>query len=76
MGTDDKPAWVTNRTKRGRPRHLQERTRSNRVVTFVTDREMESLEQIADKEDRSLSAVVYRILTQHLKNIGPSWNAE
>ena len=76
MGTDENPTRVTKRAKVGRPRHLQEHARSNRVVTFVTDRELESLEQIADKEDRSLSAVVYRILTQHLNNTGTSENEE
>ena len=76
MGTDENPTRVKRRTKVGRPRHMQEHARSNRVVTFVTDRELQSLEQIADKEDRSLSAVIYRILTQHLNNTGTSENAE
>jgi len=76
MGTDENPTRVTKRAKVGRPCHLREQARSNRVVTFVTDRELESLEQIADKEDRSLSAVIYRILTQHLNNTGTSENEE
>jgi hypothetical protein len=40
------------------------------VVTFVTERELESLERIAQDEDRSLSAVVHRIIAQHLNDIG------
>ena len=74
--TERKQPRVTKRAKRGRPSEAQEKARSKRVVTFVTERELECLEQIADKEDRSLSAVVHRILAQHLKNIGPSENAE
>jgi hypothetical protein len=38
-----------------------------RVVTFVTEREQEGLEDIAIEEDRSLSSVVHRIIVQHLK---------
>ena len=48
--------------------------RARRVVTFVTERELESLEQIAHEEDRSLSAVVHRIVAQHLNNIALSEN--
>jgi len=69
MGTERKQGRVTKRPKRGRRSELPERVRSNRVVTFVTDRELESLEQIAYEEERSRSAVVHRILAQHLKNI-------
>ncbi len=53
-----------------------EEMRSNRVVTFVTGRELEGLEQIAWEEDRSLSAVVHRIIAQHLKNSRPTENEE
>ncbi len=60
------------RRKRGRPGQAPEKARSNRVVTFVTGGELEDLEQIAQEEDRSLSAVVHRIIAQHLKNIRPS----
>jgi hypothetical protein len=38
------------------------------VVTFVTEWELEGLEQIAHDEERSLSAVVHRIIAHHLKS--------
>jgi len=59
---------AAEKPRRGRPRRVPEEARSNRVVTFVTGRELESLEQIAQEEDRSLSAVVHRIIAQHLKS--------
>ena len=55
------------RSRRGRPRRLQEEARSQRVVTFVTEAELEDLEQISQREDRSLSAVVHRIIAGHLR---------
>ena len=63
-------------TKRGRPSTVPEKARSKRVVTFVTTSELAELEQIAEEEDRSLSAVVHRIIVQHLEHIGPSENSE
>lgn len=39
------------RSRRGRPRRLQEEARSQRVVTFVTEAELEDLEQIAQREE-------------------------
>ena len=65
MGTE----WEQKQTRRGRPRRTLAEARSNRVVTFVTTLELESLEQITQEEDRSLSAVVHRIIAQHLGNI-------
>jgi hypothetical protein len=64
------------RTKRGRPSEAPEKARSKRLVTFVTERELDCLDRIANKEDRSLSAIVHRIIVQHLENIGPSENSK
>jgi len=63
-------------TKRGRPIAVPEKARAKRVVTFVTERELDCLYRIANKEDRSLSAIVHRIIVQHLENIGPSENSK
>lgn len=52
--------------KRGRPRQPPQSARSNRIVTFVTDSELENLHQIAHEEDRSLSSVVHQIVSTHL----------
>jgi hypothetical protein len=38
------------------------------VVTFVTTAELERLERMAEREDRSLSAVVHRILARALRS--------
>ena len=51
----------------GRPRQNPEITRSNRVVTFVTDKELAQLERMADFEKASLSAIVHSILHSFLK---------
>ena len=66
MGVDRDNAQRAQRPRRGRPTRAPEEARSHRVVTFVTERELTALEQIAQEEDRSLSAVVHRIITQHL----------
>ena len=49
-----------------RPRENPESVRSNRVVTFVTNRELANLERIADEKRMSLSAVVHQILSEFL----------
>ena len=70
MGPDQNKGKAAGR--RGRPMRVPKEARSKRVVTFVTDQELSGLEQIADEEGRSLSAVVHRIIAQHLKNIRPT----
>lgn len=68
MDTENKQDQGTKGAKRGRHRRAPAKVRSQRVVTFVTTRELESLEQIADEQERSLSAVVHRIVVQYLGN--------
>ena len=58
----------SGRLCQGRPARAPETVRSKRVVTFVTDAEFKQLETIAWQEERSLSAVVYRILSAHLQH--------
>ncbi len=50
----------------GRPPLNPEEVRNNRIVTFVTNREMMKLERIAEQEGRSLSATVHHILSKFL----------
>ena len=76
MRTDRKEEQAVERPRRGRPTGASDEARSNRVVTFVTDWELEGLEQIAQEEERSLSAVVHRIIAQYLRNIRPTENEE
>jgi hypothetical protein len=54
---------------RGRPRRPGKELRSRRVVTFLTESELQELEQLAVSEDRSLSAVVHRIVSLHLDQL-------
>jgi len=53
--------------KRGRPKTASNLSRPNRVVTFVTDTEKAQLEQVALEEERSLAAVVHRIIKAHFE---------
>ena len=49
----------------GRPRCPAETARRNRVVTMVTDAELEKLKTVADTERQSVSALVHEILSKH-----------
>ena len=55
------------RRQRGRSRVPAKIARPNRVVTFVTDQELQSLKQTVIEEDRSLASVVHRIIAAHVK---------
>ena len=55
---------------RGRPRRMAKEARSHRVVAFVTDGDLEGLDEIAQEEERSRSDVIHRIIAQHLKSMG------
>ena len=57
----------SQRRRLGRPPQSPETVRGKRVITFVTDVEYEKLERLAERNDRSLSAVVYEILSPALK---------
>ena len=57
------------RKRMGRPLTAQETVRRNRVVTMVTDSELEKLTMLADQKSKSLSAVVHQILSRRLKGI-------
>jgi len=54
--------------RRGRPRIPSRIARSNRIVTFVTDHELQFLKQKVIEEDRSMASMVHRIITAHIKN--------
>jgi len=56
------------RQRMGRPRRNPESVRSNRIVTFVTNRELAKLERITEQERKSLSAVVHRIVSGFLRD--------
>jgi len=52
----------------GRPPVATELKRRNRVVTFVTDWELELLEQVASERESTLSTVVQQILSHSLRS--------
>jgi hypothetical protein len=57
-----------NRRQRGRPRTPSRVARPNRLVTFVTDKEMEYLMRIVAEEDRSMASVIHRIIAAHIRD--------
>jgi len=54
--------------RRGRPRVPSEIARPNRIVTFVTDQELQILTQTMIEEGRSMASLVHRIVAAHVKN--------
>ena len=52
--------------RRGRPPSPPETSRSQRVVTFVTQSEFEQLSELALTEDKPLSTTVYQLLSEYL----------
>jgi hypothetical protein len=55
-------------SKRGRPRTARNLARPHRIVTFVTDLEKERLDQVSLEEERSMAAVVHRIIRAHFED--------
>jgi hypothetical protein len=51
----------------GRPPSPPEEARSQRVVTFVTQAELEQLQGIAESRQLALSATVHQLLAKQLK---------
>ena len=56
--------------KIGRPRLPSQDARSNRLVTFVTDQELEHLKQITINEERSMAFIIHRIVSAHIRGKG------
>jgi hypothetical protein len=63
-----KPEFRTQGSRRlGRPPGAPESLRHKRVVTLMTNAEFEKLTKIADKEEKSVSALVHQIISRYLK---------
>ena len=58
----------TEKRQRGRPRTPSEVARPNRLVTFVTDKEMEYLMRVVAEEDRSMASVIHRLIAAHIRD--------
>ena len=57
-----------SKSKRGRPKSPANIARPNRIVSFVTDNELQQLRQVAAEEERSMAAVVHRIIARHFRD--------
>jgi hypothetical protein len=51
----------------GRPPSPPETTRSERVVTFLTQCELEQLQQLAMDQNMALSATIHQLIAEQLK---------
>ncbi len=58
---------TAEKSSRGRPKTARHLVRPNRIVTFVTNKELEQLEQVTMEEERSMASVVHRIIKTHFK---------
>jgi len=56
-----------SKKKRGRPRVAKNLSRPHRIVTFVTEKEREQLARVVQNEERSMAAVVHRIIKAHFE---------
>lgn len=61
----------SKRPRYGRPSRVSQEARSCRVVTFLTDWQVEGLDLLAQKEGRTRSDVVHRIISEFLKKRRP-----
>ena len=60
-------AQVNSSKTLGRPPLSRKLARNNRIVTFVTDDELGKIVQIAEDQQKSISAVCHKILSDSLK---------
>jgi hypothetical protein len=52
----------------GRPPLSRKLARNNRIVTFVTDEELAGIVQIAENQQKSISAVCHKMLSDSLNS--------
>jgi hypothetical protein len=57
----------SNRPKRGRPPAPRKQARRNRIVTFVTDEELNYLKDLAARSEITLSLACHQMITQQIK---------
>jgi len=56
-----------DKPKLGRPKTPSSLARPHRIVTFVTDWELEQLERVTLEDERSMAAVVHLIIKAHFE---------
>ena len=59
---------MQKRSRMGRPPLPREKTRRNRLVTFLTDLELESVRRQAEQQGLSLSGMAHKILARSLES--------
>ncbi len=59
---------MRKRSHMGRPPLPREKTRRNRLVTFLTDLELESVRRQAEQQGLSLSGMEHKILARSLES--------
>jgi hypothetical protein len=67
MDEEEQVSQSASKRQRGRPRMPAQVARPNRLVTFVTDKEMEYLMRVVAEEDRSMASVIHRVIAAHIK---------
>ena len=66
MAEEEQATQSAMKRQRGRPRTPTQVARPNRLVTFVTDKELEYLMRVVAEEDRSMAAVIHRLIAAHI----------
>ena len=69
MAEEEHATPAARKRLRGRPRAPSHVARPNRLVTFVTDEEMEYLMRVVVEEDRSMASVIHRVIAAHIRDI-------
>ena len=68
MAEEEHTTTTARTRRRGRPRTPPQVARPNRLVTFVTDKEMEYLMRVVAEEDRSMASVIHRVIAAHIRS--------
>jgi len=68
MAEEEHVTQAARKRRPGRPRTPAQVARPNRLVTFVTDKEMEHLMRVVVEDDRSMASVIHRIISAHIKD--------
>jgi hypothetical protein len=58
----------TEQKQRVRPRTPSQVARPNRLVTFVTESELQYLMRVVAEEDRSMASVIHRLIAAHIRD--------
>jgi hypothetical protein len=66
MVEDEHVTPSAKKRQRGRPRAPSHVARPHRLVTFVTDRELQYLMRVVAEEERSMASVIHRIIAAHI----------